>query len=229
MKQRTLHAARHLLHRASPKHLIHRHSTAQTIRRFADNLGLVYFGYVDQQDDDHRLVRGITVSNTHDDHYYTVGTFKGYDIAITVRRDALYYPDKRIKDHHWTIMTFDLHSKYEIPNAYIGHHTVRDELIARYSQLSPIPIQTYTAGHKKPFLDAYTVYARPIHSQIVAALLTPELTDTIGASFKDISVEIAENTLYLYKAEKHPSRALLEKMVNNGLWLVETIDRRLAD
>lgn len=229
MNKRTAHQARHLLHRATPKHILGRHSTAQTIRRFADNLGLIYFGYVDQQDDDHRLVRGITVSNTHDDHYYTVGTFKGYDMAITVRRDALYYPDKRLKDHHWTIMTFDLHTKYELPHCYVGHHTVREELVAKYSQLSPIAIYSYASGHQQPFLNNYTVYARMVHSQVVAALFNPEITGIIGEKFADMSFEIAENTIYLYKSEKHPSRALLEKMVNSGLWLAETIDRRLSD
>ncbi len=228
MNVRTLHSARHLLHKATPKHIVGRHTTARTIRKFAESIGMIYFGYVDQQDDDHRLVRGITVSNTHDDHYYCVGTFKGYDMALTVRRDSLMYPDHRLKDHHWTIMTFDLHNKYELPHCYIGHHTAREELVARYSGLDPLSIYAYSAAHKKPFLDSYTVYARMTHAQVIAALFNPELTDIIGERFEDISIEISENTIYLYKAEKHPSRVLLERMTNNGLWLAEAIDRRLS-
>lgn len=228
MASRRLHNVRRMLHKLTPKHIVGRHSTARVIRRLSEKLGFIYFGYVDQQDDDHRLVRGITVSNTHDDHYYTVGTFKGYDIALTVRRDSLAYPDRRIKNHHWTIMTFDLHTKYELPRCYVGHHTAREEFLARYSELMPIHLESYSTTHKKSFLENYTVYAKMTYAQIAAALLNPELTDYISEHFEDMSIEISENSVYLYKPEKHPSRALLERMIKNGLWLAETIDRRLS-
>lgn len=229
MIKTTLHKTRRLLHNVTPKHVIGRHHTAHVIRRLANQLGLIYFGYVDQQDDEHRLVRGITVSNTHEDHYYTVGTFKGYDIALTVRRDALVYPDKRIKDHHWTIITVDLHTKYDLPRCYVGHHAVKEEFLVRYSELKSINIQDYSTAHKKSFLEHYAVYSRMTFAQIAAAIFTPELTDVIGERFGNTSIEISENTIYLYKPEKHPSRALLERMINNGIWLAETIDRRLAN
>ncbi|HMH69872.1 MAG TPA: hypothetical protein VK502_00580, partial [Candidatus Saccharimonadales bacterium] len=35
--------------------------------QFADKIGFVYFGYVNQRSDDHRLVRGLTVSSNHRD------------------------------------------------------------------------------------------------------------------------------------------------------------------
>jgi len=227
MKSRLAHKARHVLHRTNPRHIVGRYSTARVVRRFADNIGMVYFGYVDQQDDDHRLLRGITVSTTHDDHYYSVGSFKGYDIALTVRRDTLAYPDKRLKDHHWTIMTFDLHTTHEVPHIYIGHHAIRDELLARYSELSVIAFGPH-APHSQQFLSQYTVYARMIHSVEVEQLLSPELTSVVAERFGEISLEIHDNTLYLYKPEKHPSRALLERMMNNGLWLASALDERLS-
>jgi hypothetical protein len=68
-----------------------------------------------------------------------------------------------------------------------------------------------------------------VHAQVVAALFNPVLTEVLATQFGGASIEIADNTLYLYKPEKHPSRALLEKMMNNGLWLADTIDRRLAN
>lgn len=228
MTNRRLHAARRIVRHMSPKQIARRYSAAHTVRVLANALGLVYFGYVDQRDDEHQLIRGMTVSNTHNDHYYTVGTFKGYDLAIVMRQDALRYSDKRLKDHYWTIVTIDLHNtKYQLPHCYIGHHTIREELIAQYNQLSPIALHPYSKDYTKEFLDAYTVFAKLTHAQLVASLLTPEMTTTIAQKFTEMSVEIVENTIYLYKAEKHPSRALLERMINNGLWLAETIDQRL--
>lgn len=223
------HAVKRAVQRMSPKSFVRQYSTAQTVRRFANTLGLVYFGYVDQRDDDHQLIRGFTVSNSHNDHYYTVGTFKGYDVAIVVRQDTLRYADKRIKDHYWTIVTVDLHNaKYQLPHFYVGHNSVRDELAAKHSQLSPIAIHPYSKEYKKQFLDNYTVYTRMTHAQIVAALLTPEITSVISEKFPEISIEIVENTIYIYKSEKHPSKVLLEKMISNGLWLAGAIDKRLG-
>lgn len=221
-----LHAAKHLLHKATPKHIMHRHSTSRLIRKFADDIGLVYFGYVDQNDDEHQLMRGITMSMSHDDHYYSVGTFHGYDMALTVRRDTLQYPDRRLRDHHWTIMTFDLHTHFELPHLYIGHHTIRDELLARYTELGALNFGSY-ARHSEAFLSNYTVYGRMTHAQIIELLLTPEITHAISDRFLDVSIEIHDNTIYLYKPEKHPTRILLERMASNGIWLAESIDERL--
>lgn len=228
MTNRHLHTARRIVRQFSPKQISRRYSTAYTVRRLANALGLVYFGYVDQRDDEHQLIRGITVSNTHNDHCYTVGTFKGYDLAIVVRQDALRYTDKRLKDHYWTIVTVDLRTtKYQLPHFYIGHNTVRDELAAKHSQLSPIALHPYSKEYAKSFLDAYTVYTRLTHAQLVAGLLTPAITSAIAEKFTEMSVEIVENTIYVYKSERHPSRVLLERMINNGLWMAESIDQRL--
>jgi hypothetical protein len=219
--------ARHLLHKATPQHIIGRRVTSRMVRKFADDLGLVYFGFVDQQDDDHRLLRGITVSTTHDDHYYSVGTYKGYDMAVTVRRDTLRYPDKRLKDHHWTILTFDLHTERDLPHIYMGHHTVRDELLARYTELSAMTLGAYSqAQYPRNFLEEYTVYGRLTHAQEIDALITPDVAQVITQRFDGISVELQAGTLYLYRAEKHPERALLERMTNAGIWLAEAIDQR---
>src|ERR1044072_5775592 len=77
--------------------------------QFAEKIGLVYFGYVNQRSDEHRLVRGLTVSAGHRDSNYCVGSFQGYDIALVERIDTIRFPGKSSKTHNWIIMTFDLH------------------------------------------------------------------------------------------------------------------------
>jgi hypothetical protein len=49
------------------------------LRRFSKKLGFVYFGNVDQHDDEHEVIRGLTVSTTHKDAHYAVGSFDDYD------------------------------------------------------------------------------------------------------------------------------------------------------
>lgn len=222
------HRARHLLHKATPKHIIGRQSTARVFRRFAHDLGLVYFGFVDQQDDEHRLLRGMTVSTSHRDHYYSVGTFRGYDIALAVRRDTLKYPDKRLKDHHWTIVTVDLHSSYELPNLYIGHTNIREQLLARYSNLTQLNLGQYrTEPYPERFMREYSVYGLMTHAQFIELLLQPKMTEIIAERFDGMSIELHENTVYLYSPTKHPNRSLLERMVNGGLWLADALDKRV--
>lgn len=222
------HRARHIAHKLTPKHLIGRRSTSRVVKKFARDLGLVYFGFVDQQDEDHRLLRGMTVSTTHRDHYYTVGAFRGYDIALAVRRDTLLYPDKRLHDHHWTIMTVDLHCSYELPHVYIGHQNIREQLLARYTQLQKLPMGEYRKEtYPERFMREYSVYGQLTHAQFVELLFQPKITEVIAERFDGISLELHDNTLYFYSPTKHPSRSLLERMVNGGLWLAQALDQRV--
>ncbi len=222
---RITHKARQTVHRVSPSHIVRRYSTRRVIAKFATDLGFVYFGYLDQYDDEHRLLRGITASKTHDDYHYTVGTYKSYDIALTVRRDALTYPDKRIKDHFWTIMTIDLHSESELPHIYMSHHKIRDELLARYTTLRPVVLGTF-ATYPKKFIDNYELYAPLDRTIEVQQIVTPELAQLLMHYFAGMNLELVDDTLYLYVTEKHPTRALLERMLSTGVWLAQLLDQK---
>src|SRR5258706_294200 len=64
--------------------------TKHAVKQFADKFHLVYFGHVNPRDDDYELVRGVTVSTTHIDNHYTVGTVEGHDLIFVERGDKLY-------------------------------------------------------------------------------------------------------------------------------------------
>lgn len=219
--RRVLHHATNAVRRSMPGHLIGHQRTRTVIQRLADAMGLVYFGYVDQRDDDHRLVRGSSVSTTHDDHHYTVGTFQGYDVSLVVRRDSLQYADRRLKEHHWTIVTVDLHSQVDIPHIYVGRHTVRDELVARLTHLTPLP----HAGDA--FSKQYTMYGSMGQFIMIQSLFMQPVRDVIARDFVGMSIEIHDGTVYLYTNEKHPSRTQLERMFRSAIWLAQTVDATL--
>ena len=82
VSSRTKLKASRALRRLTPRHIAKTRATRQAMRRFADRAGLVYFGYANQHDDDHRLVRGHTVSHTHIDDYLCIGTIRGYDTTV---------------------------------------------------------------------------------------------------------------------------------------------------
>ena len=227
MPKRKVHTIKTALRRLTPKSIVKRRSTRQLFRELADKLGLVYFGFVDQTDDEHRLIRGITVSNTHKDHHYTVGTFKGYDVSLTIRRDAIEYKRAKYRDHYWTIVTADFHTRFDLPHLFIGNKKAEADHHTKLGHLTKLSFGSY-APHPVSFLQKYDVYGRMTHAQIIEMLLTPQLTEGIVQHFDGASLEIQDNTLYVYASERHPTRPALEKMLNNALWMVESIDHRLS-
>lgn len=220
---KTKRAIRHM----SPRHIIRTRISAKAIREYADKVGLVYFGAVSPSDDDHRLVRGHTVSTTHLDNHYCVGTIRGYDTAVVARNDIVRTAKGSEQRCHWLIVTFDLHTKYELPHIYIGHKSRHGAYTASYDQLVPLTLGTYGA-YPAAFLHEYAVYGVPSHAEVIERLISPQFAAVIQQYFQHASVEIEDNTVYVYIESRYPNETTLEKMVSNGLWLAENIDARLA-
>ncbi|PID32894.1 hypothetical protein CR956_00100 [Candidatus Saccharibacteria bacterium] len=205
-----------------PRSTVKSINTRRTIQKLADQLGLVYFGAVDQRDDEHRLIRGMTTSNTHRDDHYCVGTFQSYDVAITIRSDHLHYPDKRIKHHEWTIVTVDLKTSYELPHMFIAHDSIREMLLAKYSSLAPVILDS--RPQNQGFPEQFTLFSDISKIVEIEGLLTPNITGSISTTFGDLAIEIVDNTILLYSSEAHPSKHQLEIMLKNGIWLAEKLD-----
>lgn len=198
--------------------------------QFAEKVGLVYFGYVDQRNDEHRLVRGLTVSSNHRDNHYCIGSFDGYDIAVVERVDTIRFPGKPAKTHDWIIMTFDLHSSADIPHIFLGLHTHSDtfyaHLFTKFAQMSRIALGTFGV-YDKAFSDRYAIYAQPSQSIAAQQLFDPTIAKTIADHFGSLTVEIVDGSLYLYAEHQRPTTALLEKMLKYGVWLAGSIDHRM--
>lgn len=209
----------------TPSHVVSSRIAQRTIQRFVDKAGLVYFGTVDQHDDEHRLVRGHTVSATHIDNHYSVGSIRGYDVTMVLRNDVIqkigsHHADQRC---HWLIVTIDLKTKHDAPHFYVGHRSRDEAFRASFEQLSPIALGAF-APYPQHFLDAYTVYGHATHALAIEQIITPQIALVIMSHFKEASFEIEDNTIYLYVESAYPSEDILERMMSNGLWLAESID-----
>lgn len=223
VKIRTKRAVRHM----SPRHIIRTRLSARILRNYADKVGLVYFGSVNQTDDEHRLVRGHTVSATHLDDHYSVGTIHGYDVAVVLRNDVVQLSKGGEQRCHWLIVTFDLHTKYDLPHIYIGHRSKQAVYQASCSRLMPLSVGTLV-HYPANFTANYSVYGVPAHATTIERLITPQIATIIMSHFADASIEIEDNTVYLYVESRYPNETILEKMVSNGLWLANNIDAMLA-
>ena len=216
------HRAKNVAKNVSPLAILKRGSQRKVFNAFAEKYGFVYFGYVDQRDDEHHLLRGVTSSSSHDDRHYTVGTFETYDIAVAVRKDSIDYGDKRIKSHVWTIMTFDLHTTEEIPHIFMANHQIRDVLLAKFTRLSPFVTQT--SSSESGYKSEYTLYGQAEKYAETQFYASEPLLAWITEHFDGLSVEIIENTLYMIATEANPNLGRLEQILKNGLWLASYID-----
>jgi len=133
---------------------------------FAEKVGLVYFGYVDQRSDEHRLVRGLTMSARHHDNHYCIGTFQGYDMTLVERSDTIAFPGKSTRTHNWIIMEFDLHTNVDVPHVFVGLRSHNDtfyaHLFTKFPTLAKAPLGAF-GGYLPSFTNKYSVYTAPVH------------------------------------------------------------------
>lgn len=219
--------ARHYVKALVPSRVLQSRLHRRVFMQFAEKVGLVYFGYVDQRSDEHRLIRGLTVSARHRDNHYCIGSYNGYDIMLVERSDTIHFPGKPSRTHNWIIMTFDLHTSRDIPHIFLGLHghneTFYAHLFTKFSQLTKIPLGTF-GQHVPQFMQKYAVYTEPAHMVAIEQLLHPEITKIIAESFGALTAEIADGCVYIYAEHTHPNMQLLERMMMNGLWLAKVID-----
>ncbi len=219
--------SKQLLDTLVPAKVVQSRLHKRVFMQFAEKLGMVYFGYVDQRHDEHRLVRGLTVSAHHRDNHYCIGSFQGYDVTLVERSDTIRFPGKPAKNHDWIVMAFDLHTAVDLPHIFVGLHTHSEtfyaHLFTKFAQLTRVPLGTFGV-HSGQFMNKYAVYADPSQLVTTEQLLGPTVTKVIAESFGSLTIEIAEGCLYIYAEHQRPTVQLLEKMLRSGSWLARVLD-----
>ncbi|MFZ1242978.1 MAG: hypothetical protein WAQ22_02435 [Candidatus Saccharimonas sp.] len=219
---RTKRALRHI----RPTHLATKFAVSRTVKDFAEKVGLVYFGYVDQKDDDHRLVRGYTVSATHQDNYYSIGSIRGYDVMLVIRNDVVTIPGKnKPRRCHWLIATIDLHTSADLPYFYIGNKTDIETYRSAYKMTTPLRFGVF-GQYPQSFVNNYVPYGEPGRAIEIEKFLSPDIAEVIARDFSKISIELDEGTLYLYMECQRPRESVLDMVVSDGLWLAAALDAK---
>lgn len=197
------------------------------ISDFAKKNNLLYIGYVNQNTDDHRLVRGFTVSQSHQDDHYCVGNIDDRNISLVDRSDAVWTSNGDIEVQNWTIMAFDLKTKQDLPHFFIKSKRHDDNPYAVF-------FKTFTTIHEidlgifenygTEFTSRFSIYARPNMAIQTEKLMPANSARVLAAHLWPLSVEQNEHVLYVYSTSEHVTTSLLEKMLKNGLWLAAHLD-----
>lgn len=205
--------------------ILPRQSSKRLIQEFCENVGMVYFGYVSQRDDEHHILRGMTVSTKHRDDHYCIGSYDGYDVVFVERSDTL----RNGKKHSWHIMEFDLKTSVDLPHIFIGsgkHGQGFHELLdIKYPSLKPLALGSLHA-YPSTFLSRFKLYASPAHALVAEQLISPEVAESIASHFSGLVIEVTESALYIYSESSRLTPGLLETILKNGVWLAAQIDQK---
>jgi len=203
-------------------------SRGSVVRRFAEKVGLVYFGSVDQYDDEHEIIRGLTASTTHQDSHYAVGAYDGYDISMVDRFDVIVDPQGHATEHMWLIIRINLETQQTLPHFFlapVGHSPhAYNKFYNAYTHLKAINTQ-FSSDHSHEFHARYQLHAASAHIQAIESLFTPSVTHTIAARFWPHAIEFFDGSLYLYTTDTKLTSTLLESSLESAVWLARAIDQ----
>lgn len=203
-------------------------SRGRVIRQFASRIGLVYFGTVDQHEDEHQVIRGLTVSTTHRDTHYAVGSFDDYDISMVDRFDVSYDTNKEPIEHSWVILRVALED-ISLPHIFfkpVGHSpSAYNKFFTAFTTMHKIN-DVFSQSHPLEFHTRYELYGLATHVAALEDTLTPAVTQTISARFWPHAIEIYEGHLYVYITEHRLTETVLSATLQATTWLAGVLDKK---
>jgi len=202
----------------------------KAIKKFASKVDMVYFGSVDQHDDEHEVIRGLTVSTTHRDTHYAVGSYDGYDVSLVDRFDVSYDSNKKPIEHSWLILQITLENA-SLPHMFfkpLGHSPAAyNKFFTAFNTLHAVN-SVFNQDHSQEFHTRFEVYGLAAHALELEETLTAQVTQTIAARFWPHAVEIFDGKLYVYITEhRRPElEAVLGPTLEAAVWLASVLDKR---
>lgn len=213
----------------SPLRVLGQITSRKVFHAFAESYDLVYFGHVSAQDDEHRLVRGVTTSAKHRDSHYCVGTIHGHDIIVLEREDELKLAtDTRPHKYRWIIMQIDLHGHHELSHVFIDgkHHndTFYRTLFAKFARLLKVD-HGLLSQYDPLFPERFTVYTPPDNTDRFPELLSAEAAATLAHHFGHFDFEWYQDQVIIYSTGRPASKHLLEHMLKAGVYLARELEK----
>ena len=203
-------------------------SRGVVIRRFASKIGLVYFGAVDQHEDEHEVIRGLTVSTTHRDAHYAVGSFDDYDISIVDRFDVIVDAKQHAIEHTWLIFQVNLENS-SLPHLFfkpLGHSPAAyNKFFTAFNHLHVIN-DVFNISHSQEFHARYELFGLATHALALEDTLTPLVTQTLATRFWPHAIEIYEGKLYVYITQHRLQEAVLGGILQSTTWLASILDKK---
>lgn len=205
---------------------LHRHGSRQAFKIIAEENDMVYFGRVDQQADEHKLVRGVTLSPTHRDDHYCIGSVAGRGTVLLQRTDTIVHPSHPPQRHTWFVAAFDLRPP-DLPHIVIDAGGISkafyDQLLIKNPYFITVGKEIFE-DYDTAFSDHFTVYAAPDSIDDLHRVLTPDTAAILAHHFSELSFELYDDMLIVYATLPSEPKRLLDKMIHAGCWLSDQLD-----
>lgn len=202
-------------------------TTKSVFKAVAEEHNMVYFGRVDQQHDEHKLVRGVTLSPTHRDDHYCIGSIVNRDSIILQRQDTINHPNHSPTTYTWTIVSFDL-SRVLLPHLVLdaGHHdkVFYEQFFTKFFQFMAAD-QSVFDNYDPLFSKRFTAYAPPDVIDVLPSLISPDIASQIAHHFSHLSFELCDDTLIVYTPQSKATKHLLDSMIHAGTWLCGELEK----
>ncbi len=200
-------------------------ATKKIMKQFAHKFGLVYFGSVNQREDEHELIRGITVSASHVDTHFCVGTYEGHDISLVERHNTLSFPEQPPHYYHWLIMQFDLRRE-GLPHVFIdGNHHSEEFYTTLFMKFANMSNATMIFSPKNPLFErTFKIFTPADKFDETEAMLSGERAAMLAHHFKQFDYEIDGDRLLIYAENPTLSSHTLHEMLRVGQWLAHELD-----
>ncbi len=201
----------------------------KVFKDLCEQLDLVYFGSVSQHHDEHQMVRGFTLSPSHVDRHYCVGTVGGRDIIVLQRTDTVSFPDKPSKAYTWVLLQLDMKKRTDLHlvlNSYNYESPVYDTLFKKLQHLqliSPGSLPYYDQS----FLQRFKLYSQLHNADHIQQTLSNETARTLSHHFGMFDYELIEDELIVYAPVSMPHQKDIEHMIKAGLWFTDELEKSL--
>lgn len=201
----------------------------KSIKSFATKTGLVYFGAVDQHEDEHEVIRGLTASTSHRDTHYVVGSFDDYDVSLVDRFDVIIDAHRQPIEHSWLIFQINLQDT-SLPHLFfkpVGHSPLAyNKFFTAFNTLHVIN-DVFNNDHSHEFHSRYELFGLATHALQLEEVLSPAVTQALAARFWPHAIEIYEGKLYVYITEHRLSETVLASTLQSATWLAGVLDKKV--
>lgn len=208
---------------------MHSSRTKAVFKQICELYDLVYFGSVSQHTDEHEMVRGFTLSPSHVDRHYCVGSIASRDVILLERTDTVSFPDKPSKSYTWIIMQFDLRSsipQHIVFNSYQYEPPVYATLFTKLQHLHKL--EPGVLPFDPLFGQKFVTYTNLQHSDNLSNIITGDTARTMAYHFANLDYELYDDQLLVYMPTVHPKTKDIEHMTKAGIWLSDELDKRTS-
>jgi hypothetical protein len=196
-------------------------ASKSVFKNICEEYSLVYFGSVSQHQDEHEMVRGVTLSPNHQDKHYSVGSIQGHDVILVERTDTVSYPGKHSENYTWLILQVDLRG-VDMPHTFVdAHHhdeAFYDNLFMKFARLTRVDKSLF-ADYDPMFLERFSLYATPDGADLLPTYMMFDTASTLAHHFGHFDFEWFQDRLIIYSTGRPATKHLMDNMIRAGIWL----------